>query len=343
MPNRLIYLKQPNSSIKSDRNDDRLKLSYDYLILAIGSIHNDFGTLGAKDFCLSFDTIKECNAFHNNLIISLFDLIQTNKKELNIAIIGGGSTGVELAFEVKNTIVELLKHKSIAANNLCINLSIVEQGATILSNLADKIKEKTIRLLNSSGIKIYSAEKVTSINQEFIFTESGKQIKADIKLWTAGIKAPDLLTSFGLKTNEKNQLLLKNTLQILEDEHIFAIGDCANFAHKEQLLPPTAQTAHQQAKFLANSLSNWIKNNVPLKKFHFKNQGVIISTSKTNAVGEVATNTVGKIALNKKLAYLSYRFLYRRYQASLYGYPRVIILIIIDFLSRRVKPNVKLH
>ena len=339
--NKEISLEFINSK-KGDKTNS-LKLAYDYLILAVGSVHNDFNTLGAKEFCLSFDTINQCKSFHNNLIIKLFSLAQTDISELHIAVIGGGSTGVELAFEIKNTVKKFFKQKDIVKSKLAINLNIIESSSTILNDLSDDIKHKTLHLLKKADIKTHVNQKVIKVDQDAIYTQSGNKIKADIKLWAAGIKAPDVLTNLDMKINKKNQLLIRSTLQLLEDENIFAIGDCANFEETKSSLPPTAQLARQQANFLAKSLTNLIKVNKALRHFEFKEQGTIISASSTIAIGEAKTDTIGKIKLNKKFAYLSYRFLYRRYQSTLYGWPRVLVLIIIDYLNKQVKPSVKLY
>lgn len=317
-------------------------ISYDILILAVGSVHNDFGTPGADIFCLSFDSVRECNIFHDCLIVKLLELAQTNKKELDFAIIGGGSTGVELAFEANNTITKLLEYKSLLNNNIKVNLSIIESGPTILSNLPGEIIKDTVELLEAAQVKIYSGERVIKIDADSVYTES-RQIKADIKLWAAGIKAPSFMTTLGLSTNERNQLLLRDTLQVTDNDHIFAIGDCANFKERERSLPPTAQLAHQQAKFLAQSLIKYIKYGTPLAKFTFKKQGTIISVGSSGAVGEIETAVLGKVKLNKKIAYISYRFLYRGYQAALYGWTKVVLLLLADFLARRVRPKIKLH
>jgi len=318
-------------------------LYYDILILAVGSIHNDFDTKGVSEFCLSFDTLDECDAFHKSLIINLFKLFQTDKKEINISIIGGGSTGVELAFEINNTLTKLLNYNSISNNNISINLNIIESAPGILNGFSEELVNKITNQLKAANIKIHSGKKVIKIDQKTIYTESGMQIKSDIKLWAAGIKAPEILTTLGLETNKKNQLMLKDTLQLSTDEHIFALGDCATFSDKNKSLPPTAQLAQQQAKFLAKSLTKYIKLGRPLDKFLFKKQGTIISTSKNSAVGELETSVAGKINLNKRFAYFSYRFLYRKFQASLYGWKKVIFLIIADFFTRRTKPSIKLH
>lgn len=115
------------------------KIHYDYLVMAIGSVHNNFNTPGVDEHCITFDNLSECEYFHDKLMFQLLKLFQSPNQELNIAIIGGGSTGVELAFEIKGTINELFSYNNVSKDNLKVNLSIIESSPSILANLDDEL------------------------------------------------------------------------------------------------------------------------------------------------------------------------------------------------------------
>lgn len=93
--------------------------------------------------------------------------------------------------------------------------------------------------------------------QEYqLVTGDGEVIETDLNVWAAGIKAPPFLTELGLSTNKRNQINVKQTLQSVDDPHIFAMGDCACCPQGDNAtVPPRAQAAHQQAKLLAKNLS----------------------------------------------------------------------------------------
>jgi NADH dehydrogenase len=95
------------------------------------------------------------------------------------------------------------------------------------------------------------------ISKEGVEMASGKFIPSGIVVWAAGIKAPDFLKEIdGLETNRINQLVVQRTLQTTRDPTIFAMGDCAACPQGEglALVPPRAQSAHQQASMLYQSL-----------------------------------------------------------------------------------------
>lgn len=316
------------------------QIHYDKLIIGIGSVHNDFNISGIKEHCFSFDNIEECESFSNELLQSLIRVKEQIDNEINIAVIGGGATGVELIAEIESAIHQSLNSQK---NKLNIQLYLIESSERILSSLAEDISAKSHKYLTEKNIKIFTNQTVTHVDENFIYFADGEPIKARIKLWAAGIKAPELLTTFNLPTNRKNQLLIKETLQSIDNDNVFAIGDCANFNDSNKLLPATAQLAHQQAVFLANSLTKHILLHSPLKRFTFKYQGSLVSLGAGKAYGEVKPNPSNRVFLKDKLGYFAYRFLYRKFQISIYGIYKTTCLIIADFFASKVKPRLKLH
>ena len=112
-------------------------------------------------------------------------------------------------------------------------------------------------------------EQVASVDKDAFKTTSGKTIFADIKIWSAGIKADSLLKGIeGLEVNGLNQLVVKPTLQTTVDDSIFAFGDCAYCVTEKNGVPPSAQAAHQQACLLAKSLPRMLKG-LPLLNFKY--------------------------------------------------------------------------
>ncbi|KKX68449.1 hypothetical protein PU99_02865 [Pseudomonas putida] len=167
-----------------------------------------------------------------------------------------------------------------------------------------------------------------------------------VRIWAAGIKAPQFLASLGgVATNRLNQLEVKTTLQTTTDESIFALGDCAACpvqGDEGRNVPPRAQAAHQQAKFLARNLELRIEGR-PLKSFTYKDYGTLVSLASFSAVGTLMGNLAGSTFVEGMLARLFYLSLYRMHQASLFGVGGMFLKVIGDALSRRVRPKLRLH
>lgn len=321
-------------------------LSYDTLIIAVGSITNDFNTPGVKEHCTFLDNRLEADQFHQQFINTMISMQNLNNNKLNIAIIGGGATGVELAAEL-NYALQQSTHYGLSNVDLVSNsqISIIEAADRILSALSKRVSENTHKELEKLGIKIYCNEKVTQVTEKEFQTESGLIIPAQLKIWAAGIKAPQFLQNIdGLETNRINQLIVDTTLRVTKDDNIFAFGDCASCPQldSDKPVPPRAQAAHQQASLLAKSLVGHIQGK-PLLHFKYYDYGSLISLSKHTAIGNLMGRLMGNFWLEGKLARLFYISLYRLHQLTLFGFWRTFLLFFANILNQRIKPRLKLH
>ena len=162
-----------------------------------------------------------------------------------------------------------------------------------------------------------------------------------MKVWSAGIKAPDFLKDIaGLETNRINQLVVRPSLQTTRDENIFAMGDCACYIPEgqERPVPPRAQVANQEAIFLAKALENRL-NQKPLGQFQFKDKGSLISLSEHSSVGSIFNN----INVEGFMARMMYVSLYRFHQVALHGVFKTTLMMMTDLLSKTASPKLKMH
>lgn len=332
-----------NEQILPQRN-----LPYDTLVIAIGSNTNDFGTKGAAEHCIFLDKRSAAEAFHRKFLNEYMKASQdpsVEPKHCNIAIVGAGATGVELAAELNHSAHELMEYgfDQIKPENLTI--TIIEAANRVLPVLSEKASSAILRQLQELNINVMTNEMVTEITEDGLHTKSGKFVPAFLKVWSAGIKAPEFMKELaGLETNRINQLVVTNTLQTTRDEHIFALGDCAQCPRQdaETPVPPRAQSAHQQAKLLAKSLQKRLQGK-PLLTFNYQDKGSLISLSKNGSVGNIMGNLSKDFTFEGKLARFMYITLYRMHQFTLHGVFRTLLLIVRDRINRRASPTLKLH
>lgn len=321
-------------------------ISYDLLIIAVGSLSHDFNIPGVKKHCYYLDSINDCYNFQQKFLSYLMQLQEHVKSNLSISIIGGGATGVELSAELKFAYQQALKYKNGKDNKKPSNIEItvIESAPRLVPALPEKISTTTKEELERRGIRILINEQVTSIDENHVYLKSGLILSADIKIWAAGIKAPEFLTNLNLETNNKNQLLVTNTLQTTLDQNIFAFGDCASCIpeNSKKYAPPTAQVAHQQANLLAKSLKRYLAGQ-SLLPYRFHNYGALITLGETNAVGNLMGKVIGNLMFEGKMALLAYNLLHRKHQAALYGYWYVFLLSLSQLLIKPIQPKLKLH
>ena len=324
-------------------------LNYDKLVIAVGSTANDFNTQGAREHCLFLDNRRQAERIHTTLLNHYLHAQASNNPQarLQISIIGAGATGVELAAELHQAAIELERYGLNAIKPRNLQLTIVEGSERILPALPARIGGPVHKQLEKMGITILTRRLVSRIDQNGLTTREGEHIAADLSIWAAGIKAPSFLKELGLETNHINQLVVRPTLQVRDDNHIFAMGDCAsctlaNSKGQEYVIPPRAQAAHQQASLLAKSLITQIQGNAPLE-FTYKDYGSLISLSRFSAVGNLMGAITGDIMLEGVLAKWFYISLYRMHQLTLFGKVKTAALILKDLISKTTRPHLKLH
>ena len=323
------------------------EMSYDYLVLALGSVSNDFGTTGVAQHCHFIDSPQQAKAFQHDMINTFLRYTDPNlrqNKELTIGIVGGGATGVELSAELLDASRLLNAYGVTAIDHQTISVHLIEAAPRLLPGLSERISETVQQELQTMGVHVHVGTAIQEAQQHQLVTSEGEVIKTDLNVWAAGIKAPPFLADLDLTTNKKNQINVSPTLQSLDDSHIFALGDCASCPlGDDRFVPPRAQAAHQQAKLLAKNLANHLDNK-PLRAFDYRDHGSLVSLARYDAVGNLMRSSASRgLFLEGWLARQCYASLYRMHQLSIHGAPKTGLAWMVDKLNRYLKPRMKLH
>ena len=325
-------------------------IPYDLLVIAIGSVTNDFGILGVRDYCSFLDSREDADRFQQRLLETYLQAqtqgVPAESGLLNVAIVGAGATGVELAAELHHVAHQFVAYGFDRIDpEKDVKLTVIEAGDRILPTLPARLAEPATRELEKLGVTVHTGKRVTRVTQNGLYMHDGTFVHAVLKVWAAGIKAPDFLKDIGgLETNRLNQLVVHQTLQTTRDEDIFALGDCASCPRPgyDRPVPPTAQAAHQQAAMLVRSLARRMAGK-PLPKYVYRDYGSLVSLSEYTTVGNLMGRLTGNIWLEGWIARVVYRSLYRMHQRALFGTLRTVLLAIADFLTRPTRPRTKLH
>jgi NADH dehydrogenase len=323
------------------------RINYDYLVMAIGSICNDFNTPGVKEHCIFLDSPKQARRFHSKLINSFLRLQRLPEQyhEVRVVIVGAGATGVELSAELHHAVKEIHNYGFSAVNNDKFKVTLIEAGPRILGALPERISQAAHRELQALGVTVKVSTAVTKAAEDRLETKDGEVIPADLIVWAAGIKVPEFMKEIGgLETNRINQLVVNSYLQTSRDPHIFAIGDCAEFTGPDsKKAPPRAQTAHQMASTCYHNLVASLRQK-PLKAYAYRDHGSLISLSEYSTVGNLMGNlSRGSLFIEGKLARVAYISLYRMHQFAIHGFLRTGAVVLSSGLNRLLRPSLKLH
>lgn len=336
------------------------ELSFDSLVLAIGSVSNEFGVPGVTEHCLFIDSTHQAETFHKKLVQACTRVFATGRPAtddpLQIAIVGAGATGVELSAQLREVSEVLNTYIGQNIESSEIQITLIEGADRILPALPEYLSTATATQLDKLRIRVLSGEVVGAITEDSIQTKSGRTIPSHIKVWAAGIKIPKIeFDNDHLEFNRINQLVVKDTLQTTNDDSIFAMGDCAACewvisGEENRLVPPRAQSAHQQASHLAKVLPKIIKaasidpnSRQELPPFTYRDYGSLVSLGNHATVGNLMGNVIKSVRIEGAMARLVYLSLYKMHQISLFGFFRTGLLTASNMFRRSVHPAIKLH
>ena len=329
----------------------RHRIRFDYLVLAIGSVTNDFGIPGVAEHCMFLDTRADADRFRNRLLDHCLRVSRAMSDDpqsdahVRIAIVGGGATGVELAAELYDAASALAHYGLEVFDEKRLEVTLIEAGPRILPALPEWLADAARAELEALGVRVVTDMAVTEARRGALLTGSGDAIEADLLVWAAGVKGCALAMTGGLEVNRIGQFVVTPTLQTARDPRIFAIGDCCSclLPDASRPVPPRAQAAHQMAKSVYRNLKRVMKGRAP-KPFVYKDHGSLISLSRFSTVGSLMGNLVGgRMAIEGRLARFVYTSLYRMHLIAVHGLVRGTALILVGHINAIIRPRLKLH
>ncbi|QEM81031.1 NAD(P)/FAD-dependent oxidoreductase [Halomonas binhaiensis] len=324
------------------------QLNYDYLVLSIGSVSNDFGTEGVREHCHFLDSTAQAEEFRKAMLNTFLRYSSQDSHEdhpfISIGIIGAGATGVELAAELHDASRMLKSYGFSAKGREHLKVHLIEAAPKILPALPDRISQAVHRELEKLGVQVHVNTRVTKVDAEAIHTADEGNIEIDLGVWSAGIKAPGFLAELGLPVERNNRIKVQPTLQSVDDPRIFAFGDCASCPQEDgSVVPPRAQAAHQQAEVLYKNLVATMDSK-PLKDFKFRDRGSLISLAHFDAIGSLMRAASARsLFIEGNLARFFYASLYRMHQRAIHGTFKTGMMVVVDGINRYLKPRMKLH
>lgn len=273
------------------------KIDYDYLVLAAGATTNFFGNKNIEEWAIPMKTVPEAmglrNALLSNLERALTCATEEERQELlNVVIVGGGATGVEIAGALAEMRRYVIPYDYPDMDSSLMHIYLIEAGDRLLAGLSQESSQKAYEFLKSMGVDIQFGKMVTDYRDHKVVMKDGTEIPTRTFLWVSGIRAnampgideSHLGRGFRFKVDEFNRI------QGVED--VFVIGDqClqTSDASYPNGHPQVAQVAIQQAKNLAKNLKRIVRgaDSSELTAFRYKNLGSMATIGRNKAVVEI--------------------------------------------------------
>ncbi len=268
---------------------------YDYLVIATGVNSNFFGMKNLEKHAIPMKSVAEAMSLRNHILsnlekaVTLFDEFEEEKKALlNVVVVGGGPTGVEIAGAIAEMKEFVLPKDYPDLNMDLMQVSIIEGSPSLLANMSKHASEKSLFYLKRLGIKVRVNTRVVDYDGEILKLGDGEEIKTKLVIWAAGISGvvppgiPD--ESIG----RARRILVDEFNRVKGLEDVFAIGDTSIMSTESYPNghPQVAQVAIQQGANLARNFKA-IKKKADLKPFKYTDKGSMATIGRNRAVADL--------------------------------------------------------
>ena len=326
-------------------------LAYSRLCIAVGSTSHYFNTPGAAENTISLNSPSDAERFRMEMLKKMTSAENRKAADpdagVDVVIIGGGATGVELAAELREASKRYIDYGFRQLDPLKdIRITLLEGAPRILPPLPERIAATAAGLLQERAISVVAGCRVAQISAHEVRDVSGRAFRHDICVWAAGIRAPRFLAELGLPTNKSGQLEVTPQLNVRGHPQIYAFGDCAECIMEDgSRVPPRAQAAHQQADYLYQRLLRESRGRAPAATpYVYRDYGSLVSVGMQDSVGTLMGSLRGRAwFVRGSIARMLYVSLHLMHHRAVLGWMRTGSLALARMLIRRNTALVKLH
>ncbi len=294
-------------------------ITYDYLIIASGTVTNYFGMESIAQQALPMKTIDDALHIRNTILLKFEKAAATadleeRKKLLTIVIAGAGPTGVEVSGMLSEMKKKIFTNDYPEFDSSEINIHLIDAADAVLSSMSKVAQKNTLNALQKLGIHVHLNAQVKSYTDKSVEMQDGRTIAADTLIWAAGVTVPKISDIPDNSIGRGKRIRVDENNLVLNTKNIYAIGDVclqtndSNFPNGH---PQVAQVAIQQAKLLAKNFKA-IKLNRKQKPFQYNDKGSMAIIGSKKAVADL-----GKLHFKGFLAWFVWLFIHLM---SLIGY-----------------------
>jgi NADH dehydrogenase len=266
-------------------------ISYDFLVLAMGTTSNFFALPGAAEYAFPLKTLEDATALRNQ-ILRCFERAaqepdaQQRQRLLTFAIVGGGPTGVEFAGALTELIHGPLMRDYPALDRKEVRVVLFEATDDLLPGLPRRLQAYTLARLRHMGIEVRLRSLISGISPEAVQLREGTVMPTDTVVWTAGVRSDPRIERWGLPTARNGRVTVLPTLQVAEHPEVYVIGDLAYLEEDGKALPMMAPVAIQQGVVAAQNIARQVAGQAPLP-FHYRDRGTMVTIQRNAAVAHV--------------------------------------------------------
>ncbi len=301
-PIRTIFRKQKNLTFQMgevrelDFESKSVKLNgsliaYDYLVLAVGGRTNFFGFDSVEQLGFQLKDLETAVKTRNHLL-SMFEQAshesdsEKRKSLLTFVIVGGGATGVETAGALRELISHVMWKDFPQLDVNDANVILLEAAADLIGSYPAELRRSAFKLLYAKKVDIRLNTKLENFNGQCVTLADGSEIKTQTVIWTAGVKAAEIMDKLDAEKASGGRVRVEPTLQLPGHPETFVIGDAAFLTENDLPLPMLSTVAIQQGRSSAQNIQRMIQGK-SLMPFHYKDPGLLATVGRNAAVARI--------------------------------------------------------
>jgi len=260
------------------------KLHYDYLVIANGATTTYFGTPGAEEHAMPMYTRSQALAIRDRVFSELERASrQRGSDRLNVSIVGGGPTGVEIAGALADFRQQELDILYPEMDPGTLQITLLQRGTELIKEFRESFRQYAADELRDRGVTLCLGHGVKSVGYDHVVLDDDSVLESDITIWAAGVGVPDMVKDWGLPQNKRGRILVDDTLQVQGFPGVYAAGD---IAAQDDELPQLAQPAIQMGQAVARSITADVRG-VPAKPFRYLDLGTMATIGRHAAIAEI--------------------------------------------------------
>jgi len=265
-----------------------MSMSYDYLVVALGSETAFFGIPGLQENSFILKSVEDANRIRANLVQSIERYaVSKDPADATFVVGGGGLTGVELVGEMADMLPELCEKNGVDPK--VIKLYCVEAMPSILRGFPEDLIERAKTSLEARGVTFLLGQPITEVSGNKVSLKDGQTIEANTVVWTGGVQGNTIVANCGIEVNRGRATVTPN-LQSTSHPEVFLAGDSAVVMNPEGApYPPTAQLAWQMGETVGYNLFVAAKGGA-MKEFSPVFSGTLASLGRKDAIGTVGAS-----------------------------------------------------
>ena len=269
------------------------ELPYDHLVIALGSVTNDFGIPGVRENAMPVKWLADAEALKRH-VLDVFEAAATEtdiarrREQLTFIIVGAGPVGVELASSLRDLMDHTLRRIYPTIDFYAdVTIHLLDGADRVIPGMDPRLSKIAARRLKQQRVRVLLKTLVSEIGPGVVRTKDGAQLRARTIVWSGGVKVNPLVASLDLRRSTDGRIIVDDRFRASGRDDVLALGDAAYFENQGKGLPQLAQVAVLEAPAAARNLLALVRG-APTTPFVYHRKGDLVALGRTQAAAEFA-------------------------------------------------------